>query len=151
MRWQRRLSLAAGNQTSTVHPAAQSPSLWWLCISRSANMALPGVRIQTVSLTSFQTHYCRLLTSGSKMLSDLLLAFYKSPFKSSRSFYLQLYLLCQLVDLFLLISFYIPVFACVFVCALAEFHKATVSCVMSVRLSVPMEQLGSHWTDVHEI
>jgi hypothetical protein len=32
-----------------------------------------------------------------------------------------------------------------------ELQKATVSFVMSVRLSVRMEQLGSHWTDFNEI
>jgi hypothetical protein len=35
--------------------------------------------------------------------------------------------------------------------AFAKFRKATISCVMSVRLSVRMEQLGSHWNDFHEI
>jgi hypothetical protein len=34
---------------------------------------------------------------------------------------------------------------------LAELQKATVSFVMSVRLSVRMGQLGSHWTDFYEI
>jgi len=29
--------------------------------------------------------------------------------------------------------------------------KATISFVLSLRLSVRMEQLGSHWTDFHEI
>ena len=33
----------------------------------------------------------------------------------------------------------------------AKLRKATVSFVMSVGLSVRMEQLGSHWTDFHEI
>jgi len=32
----------------------------------------------------------------------------------------------------------------------AEFRKATVSFVVFVCSSVHMEQLGSHWTDVHE-
>ena len=35
--------------------------------------------------------------------------------------------------------------------ALAKLRKATVSFVMSVCLSVRMEQLGSYWTDFHEI
>jgi len=34
--------------------------------------------------------------------------------------------------------------------AFVKFRKATTSFVMSVRLSVRMEQLGSHWTDFHE-
>jgi len=38
-----------------------------------------------------------------------------------------------------------------FLGALAKVRKATISFVMSVRLSVRMEQLGSHWTDFHEI
>jgi hypothetical protein len=38
-----------------------------------------------------------------------------------------------------------------FLGAFAKLRKATVSFVMSVRLSVRMEQLGSHWTDFHEI
>jgi hypothetical protein len=38
-----------------------------------------------------------------------------------------------------------------FLGAFAKLRKATISCVMSVRLSVRMEQLGSHWTDFHEI
>jgi len=33
----------------------------------------------------------------------------------------------------------------------AILRKATISCVMSVRMSVRMEQLGSHWTDFHEL
>ena len=33
----------------------------------------------------------------------------------------------------------------------AKLRKATISFVMSVRPSVPKEQLGSHWTDFHEI
>jgi len=33
----------------------------------------------------------------------------------------------------------------------AKLRKATVSLVMSVSLSVRMEQLGFHWTDFHEI
>jgi len=32
-----------------------------------------------------------------------------------------------------------------------NFRKATISFVASVRLSVGMEQLGSQWTDFHEI
>jgi hypothetical protein len=35
--------------------------------------------------------------------------------------------------------------------AFAELIKATFSFDLSVRLSVRMEQLGSHWTDFHEI
>ena len=35
--------------------------------------------------------------------------------------------------------------------ALAKLRKATTSFVMSVRLSVRMEQLGCHWTDFREI
>jgi len=37
--------------------------------------------------------------------------------------------------------------------AFAELRKATICYVMSVRLPVlvSMEQLGSHWTDFHEI
>jgi hypothetical protein len=35
--------------------------------------------------------------------------------------------------------------------AFAKLRKATISFVMSVRLSVRMEQLGSHWTDFHKI
>jgi hypothetical protein len=38
-----------------------------------------------------------------------------------------------------------------FLGACAKLRKATVSFVMSVRLSVRMEQLGSHWTNFHEI
>ena len=38
-----------------------------------------------------------------------------------------------------------------FLGAFAKFRKETVSLVMSVRLSVRMEQLGSHWQDFHEI
>jgi hypothetical protein len=38
-----------------------------------------------------------------------------------------------------------------FLGALAKLRKATISFVMSVRLSVRMEQLGSHWTDFQEI
>jgi hypothetical protein len=34
---------------------------------------------------------------------------------------------------------------------LVRFRKATISFVMSVRPSVHVEQLGSHWTDFHEI
>ena len=39
----------------------------------------------------------------------------------------------------------------IFIGAVAELCKATVSVVMSVRLSAHMEQLGSHWTDFHEV
>jgi hypothetical protein len=35
--------------------------------------------------------------------------------------------------------------------ALAILRKETISFVMYVRLSVRTEQLGSHWTDFHEI
>jgi hypothetical protein len=35
--------------------------------------------------------------------------------------------------------------------AFANLRKATISVVISVRLSVCMEQLGSYWTDFHEI
>jgi hypothetical protein len=35
--------------------------------------------------------------------------------------------------------------------AFAKFRKATISFIMSVRPSAHMEQLGSHWTDFHEI
>jgi len=35
--------------------------------------------------------------------------------------------------------------------AFAKFRKATIIFVMSVRVSVRMELLGSHWMDFHEI
>jgi hypothetical protein len=35
--------------------------------------------------------------------------------------------------------------------AVAKFRKAVISFVISVRLSVRMEQLDSYWTDFHEI
>jgi len=35
--------------------------------------------------------------------------------------------------------------------ALAKLGKATIGFVMKVCPSVHMEQLGSHWTDFHEI
>ena len=35
--------------------------------------------------------------------------------------------------------------------AFAKLRKAAISFVMSVRLSIRTEQLGSHWTDFHEI
>ena len=38
-----------------------------------------------------------------------------------------------------------------FLGAFAKLRKATISSVMSVCPSVRMEQLGSHWTDFHEI
>jgi len=38
-----------------------------------------------------------------------------------------------------------------FLGAFAKLWKAAISFVMSVRLSARMEQLGSHWTDFHEI
>jgi hypothetical protein len=37
-----------------------------------------------------------------------------------------------------------------FLGAFAELRKATISFVVSVRPSVHIEQLGSHWTDFHE-
>jgi len=43
----------------------------------------------------------------------------------------------------------------VFLGAFAKLRKVTISFIMSICLSVPpsvrMEQLGSHWTDFHEI
>jgi hypothetical protein len=38
-----------------------------------------------------------------------------------------------------------------FLRALEKLRKATISVVMSVRLSLHMEQLGSHWKGFHEI
>ena len=38
-----------------------------------------------------------------------------------------------------------------FLGAKANLRKATISFVISIRLSVHMEQLGSHWMDFHEI
>ena len=38
-----------------------------------------------------------------------------------------------------------------FLGAFAKLRKTTISFVMSVRPSYRMEQLGSHWTDFHEI
>ena len=38
-----------------------------------------------------------------------------------------------------------------FLDAFAKLRKAAISFVMSVRPSVRMEQLDSHWTDFHEI
>jgi len=38
-----------------------------------------------------------------------------------------------------------------FLGAIAKLRKVTISFAKSVRLSVHMEQLGSHWTDFHEI
>jgi len=35
--------------------------------------------------------------------------------------------------------------------ALAKLRKTTISFVMSIRPSVRTEQLGSHWTDFHDI
>ena len=35
--------------------------------------------------------------------------------------------------------------------AFTQLREASISFFMSVRLSVRMEQLGSHWTDFHEI
>jgi len=40
---------------------------------------------------------------------------------------------------------------CPFLGVFAKLRKATISFVMSVRPSVCMEQLGSHWTDFDEI
>jgi hypothetical protein len=44
---------------------------------------------------------------------------------------------------------YVPLFV-LFLGAFAKLRKATVSFVMSVRPSVLVGQLGSHWTDFHE-
>ena len=41
--------------------------------------------------------------------------------------------------------------AVTFLGAFAKLRKATISFVMSVRPSVRLEQLGSHWRDFHEI
>jgi len=38
-----------------------------------------------------------------------------------------------------------------FLGAFANLRKVTISFVISVRLSVRMEHLGSHWTDFHEV
>jgi hypothetical protein len=38
-----------------------------------------------------------------------------------------------------------------FVGAFEKLRRATISFAMSVRPSVHMEQIGSHWTDFHEI
>jgi len=38
-----------------------------------------------------------------------------------------------------------------FLCAFVQFREATISFVLSVRPSTRIEQLGSHWTDFHEI
>jgi hypothetical protein len=38
-----------------------------------------------------------------------------------------------------------------FLSAFAKLRKVTISFVLFVRLSVGMQQLGSHWTDFHEI
>ena len=40
---------------------------------------------------------------------------------------------------------------CLFLGAFAKMRKVTISFVMSVHPSVRMKQLGSHWTDSHEI
>jgi len=40
---------------------------------------------------------------------------------------------------------------CTLLGAYAKLRKATIRFVMSVRLSVIMEQLGFHWMDFHEI
>jgi len=37
-----------------------------------------------------------------------------------------------------------------FLGAFAKLRKAIISFLMSIRLSVRIEQLGSHWTDFHE-
>jgi hypothetical protein len=39
----------------------------------------------------------------------------------------------------------------IFLGAFAKLPKATISFLKSLCLSVRMEQLGSHWTDFHEI
>jgi len=52
-------------------------------------------------------------------------------------------------NLFFVLSFH---FTCSFFFgAYANFRKATISLVMSVRLSVRLEQLGSQWVDFREI
>jgi len=38
-----------------------------------------------------------------------------------------------------------------FLGAFAKLRRATISFVVSVHLSVRMEELGSHWMDFHEI
>jgi len=38
-----------------------------------------------------------------------------------------------------------------FLCALKKYRKATINFVVSVHVSVRMEQLSSHWRDFHEI
>jgi hypothetical protein len=38
-----------------------------------------------------------------------------------------------------------------FLGAFTKWQKVTISLAVSVHLSVHMEQLGSHWTDFHEI
>jgi hypothetical protein len=38
-----------------------------------------------------------------------------------------------------------------FLSTFAKSRKATVDFIMSIRPSVCMKQLGSHWTDFHEI
>jgi hypothetical protein len=38
-----------------------------------------------------------------------------------------------------------------FLGAFAKLRKATISCFMSVRPFARVEQIGSHWTDFHEI
>ena len=45
-----------------------------------------------------------------------------------------------------LLRVYVPVLG-----PFSKLRKATISFVMSFCLSVRMEQLGSHWTDFHEI
>ena len=40
---------------------------------------------------------------------------------------------------------------CLFLCALEKFRKTNINFVVPVRVSVRMEQLGSHWKDFHEI
>jgi hypothetical protein len=46
----------------------------------------------------------------------------------------------------------LPCIECVVILgAFTELQKATLSFVISVRLSVRMEHLGSHWTNFHEI
>jgi len=48
-------------------------------------------------------------------------------------------------------SLFAPPFRQPFLGAFAKLRKATISYIMSVHLSVRMEQLGSHWEEFHEI
>jgi len=45
----------------------------------------------------------------------------------------------------------IPLLPSFLLSAFAKLQKATISFVKSIHLSVRMEQLGSQWTDFHEI